>query len=87
VRCSDNAIGFIAKHQDVSYRQRIIRQKMSEGIDSPLFRDLLKTDLYPYQREGALFAARVGRFLIGDDMGLGKTSPSYGRGGTDGLSV
>jgi SNF2 family DNA or RNA helicase len=29
--------------------------------------------LYPYQAEGALFAVRVGRALIGDDMGLGKT--------------
>ncbi|HEV3204089.1 MAG TPA: DEAD/DEAH box helicase, partial [Gemmataceae bacterium] len=29
--------------------------------------------LYDYQREGALFAARSGRCLIGDEMGLGKT--------------
>ena len=29
--------------------------------------------LYDYQREGALFAARAGRCLIGDEMGLGKT--------------
>jgi SNF2 family DNA or RNA helicase len=29
--------------------------------------------LYPYQAEGALFAVRTGRALIGDDMGLGKT--------------
>ena len=29
--------------------------------------------LYPYQAEGALFAVRAGRALIGDDMGLGKT--------------
>ena len=27
----------------------------------------------PYQREGALFAAKAGRSLIADDMGLGKT--------------
>ena len=33
----------------------------------------MRTDLYPYQREAALFAARAGRVLIGDDMGLGKT--------------
>ena len=29
--------------------------------------------MYNYQREGALFAARAGRCLIGDEMGLGKT--------------
>jgi SNF2 family DNA or RNA helicase len=29
--------------------------------------------MYPYQRQGALFAARAGRSLIADDMGLGKT--------------
>ena len=29
--------------------------------------------LYDYQAEGALFAARAGRCLIGDEMGLGKT--------------
>ena len=34
---------------------------------------LLKAPLYPYQAEGALFAVRAGRTLIGDDMGLGKT--------------
>ena len=33
----------------------------------------LKVPLYPYQAEGALFAVRAGRALIGDEMGLGKT--------------
>jgi SNF2 family DNA or RNA helicase len=32
--------------------------------------------LYDYQKEGALFAARAGRCLIGDEMGLGKTIQS-----------
>jgi superfamily II DNA or RNA helicase len=36
-------------------------------------RGLLKVGLYPYQAEGAFFAVRAGRALIGDDMGLGKT--------------
>src|SRR5258708_29033971 len=34
---------------------------------------LMKVPLHPYQAEGALFALRAGRALIGDDMGLGKT--------------
>ena len=40
---------------------------------APRSAHLLKVPLYPYQREGALFAARAGRSLIADDMGLGKT--------------
>jgi SNF2 family DNA or RNA helicase len=43
------------------------------GATDPKLLSLLKVPLYPYQAEGALFAARVGRALIGDDMGLGKT--------------
>ena len=43
------------------------------GCAAPAFKDLLKVPLYDYQREGALFAAKAGRCLIGDEMGLGKT--------------
>ncbi|HEV3144685.1 MAG TPA: DEAD/DEAH box helicase [Gemmataceae bacterium] len=34
---------------------------------------LLKTSLYRYQLEGAIFLACRGRCILGDDMGLGKT--------------
>ena len=44
------------------------------GADDPQFRKLLKVPLYRYQAEGALFAVRAGRALIGDEMGLGKTA-------------
>jgi SNF2 family DNA or RNA helicase len=43
------------------------------GAADPKLQALLNAPLYPYQAEGALFAARTGRALIGDDMGLGKT--------------
>ena len=43
------------------------------GAADPKLLGLLKAPLYPYQAEGALFAVRAGRTLIGDDMGLGKT--------------
>ena len=43
------------------------------GAADPKLLTLLKVPLYLYQAEGALFAVRVGRALIGDDMGLGKT--------------
>lgn len=73
VRCYDDVLGYIAEHQDAGHRRRLVRSRLKEGIDSPAFRNLLKTELYPYQREGALFAVNSGRCLLGDDMGLGKT--------------
>ncbi|MCL4477537.1 MAG: DEAD/DEAH box helicase [Deltaproteobacteria bacterium] len=73
VRCYDDVMSYIAEHQDAEHRRDIINSTLKEGIDSPLFKDILKTELYPYQREGALFAVKAGRCLIGDDMGLGKT--------------
>ena len=50
-----------------------IQKAFPQDIRSPAFKDLLGCQLYDYQKEGALFAARAGRCLIGDDMGLGKT--------------
>ncbi|MEW6187865.1 MAG: DEAD/DEAH box helicase [Thermodesulfobacteriota bacterium] len=73
VRCYDDVMAFVAEHQDREYRQRMIEIQFRKGIQSPIFKDIIKTDLYPYQREGALFALKAGRCLIGDDMGLGKT--------------
>lgn len=73
VRCHDDVMAYIAEHQDRAHRQQIIHSQFEKGIDSPLFSNIIKTRLYPYQREGALFALKAGRCLIGDDMGLGKT--------------
>ena len=39
----------------------------------PLRRELLKTELLPYQLDGVAFAAGAGRAVLADDMGLGKT--------------
>jgi len=44
-----------------------------KGIHDPLLDQLIKANLYPYQKEGVLFVARAGRCLLADDMGLGKT--------------
>jgi superfamily II DNA or RNA helicase len=73
VRCYDDVMAYIAEHQDEEHRRRIIEGHFKEGVESPALATVLKTQLYPYQREGALFALRAGRCLIGDDMGLGKT--------------
>lgn len=66
-------MAFIAKHQDADHRRAVVETELLQEIDSPLFVTLLKSTLYPYKRQGALFAARAGRCLIGNDMGLGKT--------------
>lgn len=73
LRCYDDVLSFIAEHQDADHGRAIVAKHFKDGLDSPIFKGVLKTDLYPYQREGALFAVRAGRCLIGDDMGLGKT--------------
>lgn len=73
VRCNDDVMSFIAEHQDADYRTKIVKSQLKDGINNPIFKNILKTELYPYQKEGALFAVQAGRCLIGDDMGLGKT--------------
>lgn len=73
IRCYDDVLAYIAEHQDTEHRKKICEAAIRKGAESLLFKNVLKTTLYPYQREGALFAVKAGRCLIGDDMGLGKT--------------
>jgi superfamily II DNA or RNA helicase len=73
LRCYDDALDFIAEVRDRAALTARIDQVFPAGIESPAFTHLVKVPLYPYQRQGALFAARAGRSLIADDMGLGKT--------------
>jgi len=73
VRFYDDARAFLAQQRDAVQRSKALADAFPKGPKSPALRKLLKVPLYPYQAEGALFAARAGRSLIGDDMGLGKT--------------
>jgi len=73
LRCYDDAMAFVARVRDQALLRRRIDEAFPGGIRSAAFKRLLKVDLYPYQRKGALFAASAGRSLIADDMGLGKT--------------
>ncbi len=73
IRCYDDVLAYISEHEDAEHRRKILHAQIGEGTDSPVLKNILKTKLYPYQREGALFAVKAGRSLIGDDMGLGKT--------------
>jgi len=73
LRCYDDTITFIAEVRDQLNLKKLIDKAFPSGINSKAFTKLLKVPLYPYQRKGALFAARAGRSLLADDMGLGKT--------------
>ena len=44
----------------------------------PLRRQLLKTELLPYQLDGIAFAIGAGRAVLADEMGLGKTIQGVG---------
>jgi len=78
LRCYDDALAFVAEVRDGEKRREILDACYPEGPASPTLATLLKVPFYPYQAEGALFAARVGRVLIGDEMGLGKTIQAIG---------
>ncbi len=73
LRCYPDAMDFLAQKRDAALRDRVLGNLYKQGADSPAMNQLLRVPLYPYQKEGALFAARAGRCLIGDEMGLGKT--------------
>jgi superfamily II DNA or RNA helicase len=73
LRCGDDVLSFIAEVRDAEHRRQRIDEAFPRGTRSAAFKNLLTVSLYDYQREGALFAARAGRCLIGDEMGLGKT--------------
>ncbi|MDI4235833.1 MULTISPECIES: DEAD/DEAH box helicase [unclassified Bradyrhizobium] len=69
----DDALDFVAGRRDADRRASKLEQLFPRGAADPKLLALLKVPLYPYQAEGALFAVRAGRALIGDEMGLGKT--------------
>ncbi len=72
-RAYDDTLDFVAGRRDADRRVEKLAQLFPSGAADPRLLALLKAPLYPYQAEGALFAVRAGRALIGDDMGLGKT--------------
>jgi superfamily II DNA or RNA helicase len=69
-RCYEDALEFVLVNRDKSRRINLIKDKYK---DIRALDDLIKGTLFPYQKEGILFAAKAGRSLIADDMGLGKT--------------
>ncbi len=73
LRVGNDVWAFIAQVRDAERRQQKLAQAYPKGAHDKALHKLLKARLYPYQAEGALFAARAGRALLGDEMGLGKT--------------
>jgi len=73
LRCGDDVREYLAELRDAASRMQRVSEAFPRGTRSAAFKDLVKASLYDYQREGALFAAKAGRCLIGDEMGLGKT--------------
>ena len=73
LRAYDDALDFVAGLRDAERRSVALDGIFPRGATDAALKKLLKVPLYPYQAEGALFAVRAGRALIGDEMGLGKT--------------
>ncbi|MFQ5503035.1 MAG: DEAD/DEAH box helicase, partial [Phycisphaerae bacterium] len=73
IRIYEDVLIFIARARDHMNRQKRLDRQYAGKTGTSALRRLLKVPLYPYQREGALFAAKAGRSIIADDMGLGKT--------------
>lgn len=74
-RCYEDAMDFIVAKREMQTR-KIAMERIVK--DKKYFDHLLKTVLYPYQKEGILFAVKAGRCLIADEMGLGKTLQAIG---------
>ena len=72
-RCYKDAIDFI-----IDIREKAKREKIVKTYDDEKLNNLLKVNLYPYQKEGIRFAAKAGKAIIADEMGLGKTIQAIG---------
>jgi len=67
-------------------QQRLFEEQISEHVAAirrnpqahPLRRELLQTELLPYQLDGIAFAVGAGRAILADEMGLGKTIQGIG---------
>lgn len=72
-RCYPDVTDCLSEIKDAQYRERYLSSMSDKNMDS-----LLKTTLYPYQKEGIRFAFSKGKSIIADEMGLGKTVQAIG---------
>jgi superfamily II DNA or RNA helicase len=73
LRVYDDALALIAEVRDGEARCAKLQERYGSNGSTAHWDQLLKAPLFPYQREGSLFAAQAGRVIIADEMGLGKT--------------
>lgn len=72
-RCYPDVLDYISETKDSDYRKGFLSKLTDKDLDG-----LLKTSLYPYQKEGIRFAFGKGKSIIADEMGLGKTVQAIG---------
>ena len=72
-RCYEDALDFVLETRDNIKRRVAVLDAFSKKNKTPLLDSVLKTQLFPFQTEGVLFASLAARSLIADEMGLGKT--------------
>jgi SNF2 family DNA or RNA helicase len=72
-RVYPDVIEYIEEYKRTEARKALVRDLFSQRIDSPVFHELVKTTLFPYQCEGVIRIVEAGRILLADEMGLGKT--------------
>lgn len=77
-RCYDDTLAYIISVREANRRRKVISEKLNKDPQNSYFNTLLKTAIYPYQKEGIIFAVKAGRSLIADEMGLGKTLQAIG---------
>ncbi len=68
-----DVLSFIVEKREYNNRKKLMEDVSDEELDA-----LLKTSLYPYQKEGIRFAFQAGKAVIADEMGLGKTLQAIG---------
>lgn len=73
VRVYDDVMEYVAELRDAKARAARLDKHFGIGQAAKAWRSLLKVELHPYQRSGALFTAKAGRAVLADEMGLGKT--------------
>ncbi len=73
-RCYPDALDFIVEQRAKANRAATVDTIASDAV----LGSLLKTTLYPYQKEGIRFAFKAGKSIIADEMGLGKTIQAIG---------
>ena len=69
---------YIQRHCWLARIEAKVAEIRKKPAKHPLRKQLLKTELLPYQLDGIAFATGAGRAILADDMGLGKTIQGIG---------